>query len=57
MSIYKKGTPFKFDLNTKLKTNIISHLNSEVNCITGNDKGTMMLLGCKDFTVRLLKRN
>ena len=53
----KKGSPFLFDLNTKSKTDVFSQLGSEVNCITGNDKGTMLLLGCNDFTVRLLKRN
>ena len=53
----KKGSPFLYDLNTKLKTNILSHLDSEVNCITGNDDGTTLLLGSKDFSVRLLKRN
>ena len=52
-----KGSPFLYDLKTKLKTNILGHLDSEVNCITGNEKGTTLLLGCKDFTVRLLKRN
>ena len=53
----KKGTPFFTNLNTQFKTNILSHLDSEVNCITGNAQGNTMLLGCKDFTVRLLKRN
>ena len=53
----KKGSPFLYDLNTKLKTNILGHLDSEVNCITGNEKGTNLLLGCKDFSVRFLKRN
>ncbi|MCY2940152.1 MAG: serine/threonine protein kinase [Planctomycetota bacterium] len=53
----KKGSPFLYDLKTKLKTNILGHLDSEVNCSTGNDKGTTLLLGCKDFSVRLLKRN
>ena len=53
----KRGLPFLFDLNTKFKTDILSQLGSEVNCITGNDNGTILLLGCKDFTVRFLKRN
>ena len=53
----RKGSPFLFDLNTKSKTDIFSQLGSEVNFITGNDKGTILLLGCNDFTVRLLKRN
>ena len=53
----KKGSPFLYDLKTKLKTNILGHLDSEVNCITGNDNATTLLLGCKDFSVRLLKRN
>ena len=53
----KKGIPFLFDLNTKFKTDLLSQLGSELNCITGNDKGTILLLGCKDFTVRLLRRN
>ena len=53
----RKGSPFLFDLNTKNKIDIFSQLGSEVNCITGNDKGTILLLGCKDFTVRFLKRN
>jgi serine/threonine protein kinase len=53
----RKGSPFLFDLNTKSKTDIFSQLGSEVNCITGNDKGTILLLGCNDFTVRLLRRN
>ena len=53
----KKGSPFLYDLKTKLKTNTLGHLDSEVNCITGNDDGTTLLLGCKDFSVRLLKRN
>ena len=53
----KKGSPFHYNLNTKLKTNVLGHLDSEVNCITGNDDGTTLLLGSKDFSVRLLKRN
>jgi len=53
----KKGLPFLYDFNTKSKINTLNNLAGQVNCITGNDSGTTMLLGCKDFSVRLLKRN
>lgn len=52
----KQGYPIYYDLNRKYKTTILSHLDSEVNCITGNAQGTKLALGCKDFSVRLLKR-
>jgi WD40 repeat protein len=53
----KKGLPFLYDYKTKSKINTLNNLAGQVNCITGNDNGTTMLLGCKDFSVRLLKRN
>ena len=53
----RKGSPFLYDYKTKSKINTLNNLAGQVNCITGNDNGTTMLLGCKDFSVRLLKRN
>jgi WD40 repeat protein len=53
----RKGAPFLYDFNTKSKINTLINLAGQVNCITGNNNGTTMLLGCKDFSVRLLKRN
>ena len=53
----RKGLPFLYDFKTKSKINTLSHLAGQVNCITGNNEGSALLLGCKDFSVRLLKRN
>lgn len=53
----KRGLPFLFDLDSKTKKNLLGHLDSKVNCITGNSEGTTLLLGCKDFSVKLLRRN
>ncbi len=52
----KIGSPYLYDFNTKLKTTVLGHLATKVNCITGNPEGATMLLGCNDFTVRLLER-
>ena len=53
----RQGQPSLFNLVTKNKTDILGNLESNVSCISGNYEGTKLLLGCKDFSVRFLKRN
>lgn len=52
----KKGQPFILDLKTKEKKNTLDHLDSLINCMSSVNDGSKIILGCKDFSVRLLNR-
>ena len=53
----KKGQPFILDLKTKEKKNTLDHLDSLINCMSSVNDGSKIILGCKDFSVRLLNRD
>jgi WD40 repeat protein len=52
----KKGQPFILDLKTKKNKNTLGHLDSLINCMSSVNDGSKIILGCKDFSVRLLNR-